>query len=334
MLLNLTSNIWFAHTSKKYVSLLVFLCCNLVNAQTFKKVDSIALSYAYDIKTPNALADRISNDFNTDVNKVRALYIYLTHSITYNLNEYNYGATDYSFRYKSKKELEAKLRKRNLEIIEKTLREKTAICEGYSMVFHEVCTILAIKSHIISGFTRSPNSKIGSLPLSGKHAWNAVYIEDKWKFIDTTWGSGYTLDYDHWIQSYDEYYFFPSPNDLLTTHFPEDASWQLVKIPLTEQEFANQPIYSALFFRKRIGLVSPKSGTVTANKDGEILIQLNNVKRDAEIGYAFEKDYYLTTIIPEFKNKKATIKIPILGKQNTILNILLDTEMILQFKIN
>lgn len=321
----------FVKQSFLFTTLLLY---SLSNAQSFDKVDAIALHYSSKITSPESLANTIANDFRSDTERVRALYIYLTNNISYNLNEYKYGADNYSFSYSSKEELEQKIRQRNLEIIRKTITEKRAICEGYSMLFNEVCSLLNIKCKNISGYTRTPNSIIGSLPLQGKHAWNAVSINNEWKFIDTTWGAGYSRDNNHWVKEYDEHYFFTRPNELLTTHFPEVKKWQLVKKPLTEKEFSSQPIYSALFFNENLNLISPTSGILKTNKEGILRIKFKNLKPDAEIGYAFQKDYYLTTIIPEFKGTTATILIPTKGKRNTTLNILVNTEMVLQYKIN
>lgn len=300
--------------------------------QNFDSVDATARQFSSDINSAQELASIISKNYATDIDKVRALYIYLTNNIAYDLNDYKYGANNYSFSYSSKKELEEKIRKRDLEVIQRTLSSKKAICEGYSMVYKEVCDILNIKCEIISGYSRTVSSTIGVFPIEERHAWNAVYINSQWNLIDTTWGAGYSKDANHWIQSFDANYFFTKPEVLIASHYPEDKNWQLLNTPLSKTQFCTQPIFSSLFFQEKIELISPKSGILRGNNK-YLIVQLKNVKPDIEFGYAFEKDFYLTSIIPEFKNKKTILKIPITGKRNTTLNILSGTEMILQYKI-
>lgn len=323
--------LFFSFTKQSFLLYLFFVSC-LLTGQNFEKIDHTALHYSRNIVNANELAEKINKDFSNDLEKIRALYIYVTNTVEYNINEYKYGVDNYSFIYSSKEELEQKIRQRNLGIINKTLSTKKAICEGYSMVFKEVCDIINIKCVVISGFTRTPFSQIGKLPLEGKHAWNAVYINSKWNLVDTTWGAGYSSGSNHWIKEYDEHYFFTNPKDIITTHFPEESKWQLLNSSKSEIQFTSQPLYSSLFFKEKIQLLFPESGILNT-KNEFIILKLKNVKPDAELGYAFKNDYYLTTLIPEFKNNIATLKIPLKGKRNTTLNILIDTEMILQYRI-
>ena len=79
-------------------------------------------------------------------------------------------------------------------------------------------------------------------------------------------------------------------------------------------------------------LVSPTTGIIEPSK-AFFILKLKHVKPDIEFGYAFEKDYYLTTLIPEFQNNIAILKIPLTGKKQTSLNILSGTDMVLQFRV-
>tara|TARA_B100000809_G_scaffold265794_1_gene325763 strand:- start:3102 stop:4103 length:1002 start_codon:yes stop_codon:yes gene_type:complete len=330
-LLNNITRLFYTFVKQSFI-LPLFFVSFLLTAQQYDSVDSIVLQYSKNIRNTNALAKKIDKDFSNDLEKVRALYIYLTNTVEYNIKEYKYGDDAYSFRYSSKEELEQKIRQRDLKIINKTLSSKKAICEGYSMTFKEVCTQLDIKCVVISGYTRTNPSKIGQLPLDERHAWNAVYINSKWQFIDTTWGAGYSRDSNHWIQYYDEHYFFTNPKELITTHHPEENNWQLLTPAITKKKFVSQPLYSSLFFLKKIQLVSPKVGVLDPSKEF-IILKFKNIDPTMELGYAFGNDYYLTTVIPEFYNNIATLKIPIKENKNTTLNVLSGTEVILQFKI-
>ena len=54
------------------------------------------------------------------------------------------------------------------------LIEKTAVCEGYSIAFCDICTKLGIPAVMVASNTMH-------------HAWNAVKIRGKWYYVDCTW---------------------------------------------------------------------------------------------------------------------------------------------------
>jgi len=54
----------------------------------------------------------------------------------------------------------------------------------------------------------------------------------------------------------DEYYFMPAPAQLIYTHFPEDASWQLLEDRLTLDDFENLVPVKPAFFKNGLSLDS------------------------------------------------------------------------------
>lgn len=58
------------------------------------------------------------------------------------------------------------------------LHDKTAVCQGYALLYYAMATELNLNCHIMIG-TASGVS----------HAWNAVELDGKWYYVDTTWGS-------------------------------------------------------------------------------------------------------------------------------------------------
>lgn len=57
-----------------------------------------------------------------------------------------------------------------------TLINHTGVCEGYSLLAQKMFTIAGIKSIIVEGTSGGQ-----------AHAWNMVYIDNKWKHVDVTW---------------------------------------------------------------------------------------------------------------------------------------------------
>lgn len=58
---------------------------------------------------------------------------------------------------------------------------------------------------------------------------------------------------------YDDHYFLTDPREFIYEFFPLQADWQLLKTPITLQEFEDLPFVRSLFFR--YGLYFPDSHT-------------------------------------------------------------------------
>jgi hypothetical protein len=76
------------------------------------------------------------------------------------------------------------------------LIDKSAVCEGYSMLAYRIFTEAGLKSRIIAGTGNG-----------GSHAWNIIEIKDKWYNIDLTWDDPIASDgkpmlvYDFFLKS-------------------------------------------------------------------------------------------------------------------------------------
>lgn len=58
---------------------------------------------------------------------------------------------------------------------------------------------------------------------------------------------------------YDDHYFLTDPREFIYEFFPLQADWQLLKTPITLQDFEELPFVRSLFFR--YGLYFPDSNT-------------------------------------------------------------------------
>lgn len=58
---------------------------------------------------------------------------------------------------------------------------------------------------------------------------------------------------------YDDHYFLTDPREFIYEFFPLQSDWQLLKTPITLQEFEELPFVRSLFFR--YGLYFPDSHT-------------------------------------------------------------------------
>lgn len=120
------------------------------------------------------LAEKITEDAITDSDKLLAIYKWVTTNISYDV-------ATYMVILKEKKIFENPL---DLISASKTLKRKTAICEGYALLTAALLRAVGIPAVTIVGLAIKDNEAQGS------HAWNEAYIDDRWVNLDTTWDAG------------------------------------------------------------------------------------------------------------------------------------------------
>lgn len=137
-----------------------------------------------------SLARQLTEGVSDDYEKLGAIYDWVTHNITYdlekskNIGEYGYGAA-YLF------------------------KERKGVCHDYAELTRALLKAVGIKATYERGEVH---------PAPGKtenHAWNRALIGDTWYGLDTTWGSGF-VDIEKEI-------FVPRPSRLYLTT-PEELA--------------------------------------------------------------------------------------------------------------
>ncbi|APG63864.1 hypothetical protein LPB136_13570 [Tenacibaculum todarodis] len=301
------------------------------DAQYFSTVDAKVKSYPKFISAEK-LADLISEDFNSDTEKVRATYIWLTQNIRYDLAEYySPTKTSYSFSYSSEEEKQQKITTLNNQIVSETLSSKKAVCEGYARVFAKICTLLKIENEFIKGYIRNSPQEIGIPIFNANHAWNAVKINDEWRYFDATWGAGHEEN-GKWKRSFTNYFFDIPTEKLFFTHFPEQTIWQLRVKRLSKTAFYKQPIYNHKFLNTNLTLVFPTSGVIKKNKEGYIEFQIKNLKSTQKVFVGFKGSRYSQKPKINFKESTGFIKI-IPPKSSKEAYLIIDGNVVLEFLI-
>lgn len=65
------------------------------------------------------------------------------------------------------------------------LIDKKAVCNGYAKAYKYLCNSVGLKCEII---------------VSETHAWNAVYLDDAWYYVDTTWDDTQSSKYKYFLR--------------------------------------------------------------------------------------------------------------------------------------
>jgi transglutaminase/protease-like cytokinesis protein 3 len=119
------------------------------------------------------------------------------------------------------------------------LESRKSVCQGYAELFKLLCDNAKIECVIISGYAKGP-SYSGLRIEKPNHSWNAVELDNQWKLIDVTWGSGYVEIIDDSLKfkkNLNLGYLFSKPDGFIIEHFPEDPKWQLLTTPISINEF-------------------------------------------------------------------------------------------------
>ena len=184
------------------------------------------------------LTDRITKNSNNEFEKVRAIYIWITKNISYDMES-----------YLSNNITSEKVKPINV------LKTKKTVCSGYANLFDVMVKHINIPTEVVSGFAKGYGYKPGDIMVNTNHAWNSVKLGGKQYLIDCTWGSGYISDEDKFIPAYREYYFLVDPDFLIWTHLPEKSEFQMINKIITKDEFDILPSVSRPFFENRINFV-------------------------------------------------------------------------------
>lgn len=152
---------------------------NITKYEKSKSV-STALKNTYSVCSQESsiqeLAKSITNMCTTEYDKALAIHdwvceniYYDADSITGNTNNAPYVASD-------------------------VLEKKRAVCLGYANLYAALCRAVSIPCNVVTGYalgaTDTSDSQWTEASINSKeanHAWNEVYIDNRWVIVDTTW---------------------------------------------------------------------------------------------------------------------------------------------------
>jgi len=211
----------------------------------FSKADSIARAHKGEqLKNLPDLAHKLTSNLETDVEKFRAIYLWVCTNV----------ANDYRLYLKNKKKRKKfeddslKLEAWNDDFKEKLFgklrKRKKTICSGYSYIVSELSKLANINCVMINGFGRTSTTSIDTYN-SPNHAWNGVKLNGKWYLCDATWASGIVHPNNYGFKfNYNDGLFLTKPKFFALTHYPIDSRWILLEPENTPSfdDFLSNPI--------------------------------------------------------------------------------------------
>ncbi|XP_052261864.1 kyphoscoliosis peptidase-like [Dreissena polymorpha] len=165
------------------------------------------------------------------------------------------------------------------------MKNGLSVCEGYASVMEALCRSAGIEVKKLSGFSKGfgyDADKPFTESSQTSHAWNAVRLDGKWFLLDCTWGAGHT-DGHIYVKEFKEFYFLTDPAQFVNDHFPymdnnlaESMKWQLLKKPVTLEEFNKNAQLKSHAFALGVVPESHKSGTITMTNEIQLKFRSKN----------------------------------------------------------
>jgi hypothetical protein len=255
-------------------TLLPFFMAQSIHSQT-TATDALALKMpGASTSATGEMINYINQNFSTDTARVRAIYVWVASNIRYDVA-----------RFHARDENPAP------QTIGDVLKTKSAVCQGYSDLFAELCKGAGLKAMVVGGYT-----KIGEMVSSIAHAWVAVELRGSWYLFDPTWGAGYVRN-DQFVPAFSNRFYKLAPADMIKDHMPFDPMFQFLNYTLTNKEFIEGQTATATkaFFNyndtlQRYTLLSPaekiqsEARRLEANgiRNDLILKRLNHLKKGVQ----------------------------------------------------
>ncbi len=258
----------------------------------FKNVDEHALNTPKSAeKSVSKLAKYLLKEANTDLEKARAIFIWITDRVEYDVKSY------FSGRIKN-------------QAPKRILKKKVAVCDGYSQLFKAIADEMGLETIKISGYAKGfgyqGNKRIEGPP---NHAWNVVKIDGQWHFIDSTWAAG-TVGYNRkYNKEFNEHYFLTPPDEFIGDHWTNDTKWQLLDEPISRDEYEKLLRPWPSYYKSGIKIDSHRYGYIETKDTVEISIlvepgvtlmtTLHNGKEYIDKAFIFTKkkdDKYILTL--------------------------------------
>ncbi|KAM4621911.1 lim and transglutaminase domain protein ltd-1-like [Polymixia lowei] len=236
------------------------------NEDAFADIDAHVINAGKELRSKRvfsvqAITQTITERAQSDLEKIRAIWIWLCHFIEYDVSGY-LGLTD------------------KLCSPEEVIKSGKAVCCGYSSVYLQMCREVGIECREVSGHGKGIGYSQGQSYQNSKssHMWNAVRLGGHWYPLDACWGSGRVdLDNKTFIKRYDDFYFLTDPEEFINSHCPDEPEWQLLDSPVPLEEFERRVLRTSEFYRLGLTLLHPKHFLlVTDNGEASVSMKFSD----------------------------------------------------------
>lgn len=181
----------------------------------------------------DALVNYLVKPAKNNIERTRLVFSWIAFHVSYDDHGYNTG------RYG---DLSA----------EGVFNSRVAVCQGFSELFKIMGEKAGLDIVLVTGYAKGISYRAGQSFNSTNHAWNLVYIENRWRHFDVTWAQGYGTAVNGKlvsIKKFEDYWFNIPADEFIFSHLPENPKWQLTSIPLSKTQYERLPHARASYFK-------------------------------------------------------------------------------------
>ncbi len=314
-----------------------FLFLNLlfssgIYSQKYNSVDSIVLKYPKHFKSRKELGNQIQKDFTSEYDKSRAIFTWMALNISYDVKSWLNPKPTKTISYKTQLEKDLKIQEIKNTTITTVFKKHLAVCDGYSLLFNHLATLVGLQSDIIHGMSKTTLDDIGRKKIRIDHAWNSVMIDGTWRLKDVTWGAGATVNKQGlWVKMFSPIYFDTTPQFFFTKHFPATGVW-LNQI-IDEEIFLKAPLLYDQYIDENYEILEPKSGIIEAVDNQKIVFRIKNLTRYDNLSYKGKSD--VSTQINSIKKEDNVLEFDVFyrKKEGRFITLYVNGWAISAFKI-
>lgn len=209
-----------------------------VYSEADERAKNVPQTYERNLST---LVNYLIRPYRTnDVLKARVLYAWIVYHVEYDMYKYDVIMNKNS--------------EHGFARTGDAFKSRVGVCGDIADLFLRMAKAAGIKVDIISGYAGN-DLTMDNFKEAG-HAWNAVYINGKWFFVDATWGMGGNYRTFENVRSHvehrrkvrqkkrqknrmvdesrtvDDKWFLVTPEEMIKTHFPRREKQQHLKRPV------------------------------------------------------------------------------------------------------
>ena len=295
-----------------------------------------------DAATPFLLSQQLTAECNTDIQKVRAIFRWITNNIAYRTNEPVNRKRKSRIKEEEESDDTTLLKPLDERVAETVLANRVAVCDGYARLFKTLCNYAGLQAEVITGYGKTQPHQLHQR-FRNNHSWNAVMIDSVWHLLDVTWAAGYlNWQGDRFIRQLDEQYFLSPPEVFVREHYPDELRWTLVDNPPLLAEFKVSPFKQKSFIKYNIVSYKPAKGIIEAslNDTIQIILETSDVAKDRNIS----SDPFLDTTIYSTATSALLVPPGVIGSKTTYtyivhsaqvewLYVLYNDDIILRYKL-
>lgn len=288
------------------VLLFGFIQLNAQKPKELEAIDEIMLQIPdSSTNTTTSIANYINQNFNSQSDKSRAVFIWVASNIQYDI------ANMFAIDFYQKKD----------QIISKTLRTRKGVCMHYAEVFTEIANKVGLKAYYVTGYTKQ-NEFVEYI----SHAWCVAFVDTSWCLFDPTWGSGVIFN-KKFIRKINNDFYRSKPEKLIKTHMPFDPMWQLLNYPVSSEDFyeGNYNSKNKVYFNFADSIAKHEKLTETEQLNAEAnRIELNGVKNTLTFDKLYRIKKELENIKQQEINKKYNEAVTFSNEAVSLYNAFID----------